>query len=382
MRSSSVWRVLPVLLAVLALFAGACNRGNDLENIRRQLQNDDEGESGGAENIKPPPKADPTLTGRVGLVIATNSPSFGKLTTSADEPGVVVLFVQPGGPADGVGIQTGDVITAVDGEPSRNAELAVVQLRAKPGTARRLTVAKAGGAGTAEIRVSAERPPPDVNLRQYYDPAIAANEQDPIPRFLRAQTAPPFNEALEDVERAVEIAPGFVEAISLRAELLWNQSRQQGLESQLAQEFADRAMNDWGLALELDPSNTRTMVSRAQALSQGGSRQGKEEADKAIALDDTFPGAYYAQGLAEILRSRYAQAAEPLRKAIELNPYDVRYYELLAHTFVNLNRRDDARETVNAIIDLVDDAATRQNLEQVPDARTSRNPAPRQGEDD
>lgn len=309
---------------------------------------------GPASGIDPPPNADPGLTARVGLVIATNSESFQRLTDAPDDGGVVVLFVQPQGPADGQGVERGDVITEVDGEPSPNAELAVVQLRSRPDQSRRLTVVKRNG---DERTVSIEaKVPGNVNLRSLYAPLIEANQEDPILRFLRAQAGGPFEESVADTRRALELNNQFVEARSLQAELLWNQSRQnQQLSQEDRRRLAQQALTDWTAALRLDSDNTRVLVSRAQALAQiGNAATAKRDAETARGEDELFPGAHYAFGLAEAVARNYEEAAGPARRAIELNPYDIRYYELLGLIYKRLEREDDCTKTMEAIADLLD----------------------------
>lgn len=345
---------------LVALVATGCTRngGNDIDDLRRELE--DNGDDNAAARVEPPPAADPSLTARVGLILATNSRSFGRIMDAAGDAGVVVLFSQPGGPAEDAGLERGHVITAVDGEASTNAERGVVQLRSRPGQERTLSVVRPDGSRD-EVTVDAEVPGP-VDLRELYGPMIEQDPDDPILRFLRAQTPGTFEEVKADVDHAVEVAPGFVEAISLRAEHLWNRARQVEDTAQVEQ-LRDAAMTDRNLALRLDPLNTRVLVSRAQALAQvGNAASAKRDAEKARTSDPGFPGAHYAHALADFRLGQHQQAAAPVRRAIDLNPYDVRYYELLGAVFVRLEEREKCTATIEAIIDLVDQPAARERM--------------------
>lgn len=360
-------RLLTLLLA--ALLAGSACTSGDLEDLRPTGAVDpDELVADDASDVEPPAKADGSLTGRVGLIIATNSDSWRELVGAPETGGVVVLFVQPGGPSDGSGIERGDVITEVDGEPARNAEHSVVQLRARPNARRTMAVTKADGS-TDEITVSAQDPG-NVDVKALLDPLIADAPNDPVLRFLRAQTVAQipggYEQGLEDANKAVEVEPSFVEALSLRAELRWD--RAGALEDQAQRnELRDAALDDWNRALRFDPSNTRVLASRSKAQSQlGNASSGRRDATKALEEDDTFPGAHYAFGVAEFLLKRYGAAAQPAREAIDLNPYDVRYYELLARAFMRTDQPEKAQATIDAIISLVPDGPTKDRLQAIP----------------
>jgi membrane-associated protease RseP (regulator of RpoE activity) len=352
-------RLLSFIL-VAALAATACSsKSGDVESVKRSLEGDQSSKA--STNVKPPPAANPRLTARVGLILATNSRTWQRMLQSPTDAGVAVLFVQPGGPAAETDIQRGDVVTEVDGKAVPNAERAVVLLRARPDERRTIKITKVGG-GTKDVVIT-PKVPGDVNLINLYTSIIQKTPDDAVLYFLRGQVQnAPFDQALADSEKAVDLQPGFVEAISLRAELRWNRARVTK-DANKVQELRDQAMQDWGTAHQLDPQNTRVLVSRAQALAVlGNARSARADGEKARALDPQFPGAHYTIGQADFILSKYAAAAEPARVAIDLNPYDVRYYKLLALVFMRLGRRSDARKTVDAIIDLVDSASSREDL--------------------
>jgi tetratricopeptide (TPR) repeat protein len=346
--------LLTVAAVALSASAYACASG-DIQDVQREV------EGKGAVIPRPPPSANAGLTGRVGLIVATNSDTWQKLLNAPQGPGVAVLYSQEGAPAAAAGIKRGDVITKVDGRPSNNAERAVVQLRARPNENRSITLA-GGRSVTVQAKV-----PGQIDLHAIYTGMIGRAPTEAVNYFLRAQSPGTYDQAKADTDKAIELAPSFVEAISLRAETQWNKaSNDKSLEASKVEELRDSAISDWDLAIKLDPNNGRVLVSRAQALAlRGNASSAKRDADKAISLDTTFPGAHYALAVADVWLGRYKQAAEPARTAIDLNPYDVRYYRTLAGIFMRLGQRSDAEKTVNAILPLVDDDATKESLRAV-----------------
>ena len=341
--------------------------------LRERLQDEQpdagSGASDTAADVSAPPVARGDQTGRVGLFVATNTRTWNKQLDAQEVDGVAVLLVQPDGPSGGAGLEPGDVITAVNGEPSYNVDQAVFrQLRAVPGTDLVFDVATKGG-GTKTATVTA-REPGTVDYDALFQPFLDANPDDAVVWFLRAQTeGRTFNDALADAEKAIELSPGFVEAIAFRAELLWGRTLGNQVSGAEKDELRDRALNDWDLALDLDPDNLRALVSRARALADLGSpAPGKADAEKAIEMDEHYASAYGALGLAEYRLARYGSAARATRKALDLNPYDIRYYEILAASFMQLGRQEDAQKTVDAIIDLVPVQAARERLLAIPQA--------------
>jgi tetratricopeptide (TPR) repeat protein len=318
-----------------------------------------------ARPAEPPSPADPELTARVGLVVATNSRSFDRLLDARPTRGVVVLFVQPKGPADGSGIERGDLITAIDGQATSNAERAVAQLRSRPGQTRRLDVTKRSGQ-RRRIRIQA-RIPGKVNLRKLYRRDVDRHPDDPVLRFLLAQayrSQGNYGRAITQVDEALTRDRRFADALTLRAEIGWDVAREAEAGSATRRSTIARvALQDWANAIKLDRSNTRAMVGRGQALSEiGQDKAAVRLAKRAIEIDDQLPGAQYLLALAEFNQKHYRQAVGPGKRAIELNAYDVRYYELLATAYKRLKRTDDCIKTVQAIVDLLPGAREKATL--------------------
>ncbi len=318
----------------------------------------------GEGGVKPPDPPDPGRTARVGVVVGTNSLSFRTLTGTADARGVVVLYAQPGGPADKAGIERGDLITSVDGQPATNAELAVVELRSHPREERTIGVVHRGGR-SARLRVLAQVPAP-TDLRAAYTALIDQAPNDPLLHLLRGQADVPFSEyasSIRDLDRAIVLDSRFVEAYAVRAERRWDIGRELPAGTPRRIAIVRQALGDWSTALRLDGQNTLALTGAAQAFSQlNRADAGLASARAAVKIDDRLPSAHYAWGLAEVTVNHPAQAAVEGRKAIDLNPYDVRYYELLATAFRRLNKPDDCTKTLNAIFTLMSDTQTKARL--------------------
>jgi Flp pilus assembly protein TadD len=318
---------------------------------------------GPASGVKPPPKADGSLTARVGLVVATNSASFQRHVDASDTEGVAVLFVQEGGPADAANVERGDVITAVNGDDTVNAEIAVAQLRARPDDELELDVVRRNG-DRSKIDVVA-RVPGRVDLERLYDPLVDDDPDDPLLLYLRAQARQQqedFEDSIADLDRAVELDEDFSEAYNLRAERRWALARSSDSE-ETEQSRAREAVQDWQRAISRDQKNARAFASLSQAIALLNEAAGaKQAAQSAIKLDETLPAAHYGLALAEFYAGDNAAAAEAASEAVELNPFDVRYYEILARSFKRLDRQEDCEGTMSAILDLITGTQDRARL--------------------
>ncbi len=103
-------------------------------------------------------------TGRVqhafaGLVPAPITPEIASRLGLPSTDGVIVAEVTPNGPAARAGLSAGDVITAVDGQPTRRPEDLLAAIRARrPGDTMTVTV-RQPGRGDQDVRLTlAERP--------------------------------------------------------------------------------------------------------------------------------------------------------------------------------------------------------------------------------
>lgn len=333
MRRLAGRRLTAVL--VLLLFVTSCGGGGaDVTKIANLSAGD----------VKPPPTVDTKRSGLPGLFIATTSSSLRRLAQAPAGEGVVVLFVEPGGPSDGLGIGRGDLITKIAGETVKNHSRALALLHDRPGKEIEVEIRHRDGRnGTITIK---PREPLVASLRQYLNPLIAASPKDAVLRFVRAQTPGPTVQRLQDLKIALDVDRRFVEAMSLRASLLWD-SRPD--DERRAERFAAEALEAWKRALNVEPDNTTVLTTRSSVLSSfGNPRQAQKDAVEAIELDPSHPRAYYARGVAEEALNRRDRAAGPARAAVELDPFNIQHWRLLARVFTGLNRKDDCRRAVSA----------------------------------
>jgi hypothetical protein len=298
------------------------------------------------KSVKPPEVVDKNLSAQPGLVLSTNSRSWQKLISSHAGKGAVVLFVQPGGPSDGKGIARGDLLTAVDGTTVVNHEAGISLLRSRPGQKRELTFM--GRDGT-ERKVTIEaRNPRGAQLRAFLNPMVNANANDAVLHFLRAQAAGGTYEAnLDDVNRSLELEPQFVEAMTLKASLQWDH---RVADKKNALSLVNEALAGWKGALDIDPENTTALSVRSTAytsLGRGG--KGKEDAQKTLTIDNSYPRGYFALALADTQLRDPQGALGPAAAAVKLNPYNFQYFELLASTFKRVGRKADCTSTANAM---------------------------------
>jgi hypothetical protein len=330
-RSATRW-VLAAL--ALSLVATSCGGGGG-EGI-------DVNQS--ASEVTAPPALDTKRTGLPGLVVATNSPSMRRVARSPEGDGAVVLFVEPGGPLDGLGVGRGDLITAIGDEEVHNHSRALALLHNRPRTPIEVQIRHRDG---RERSIDIEpREPLVASLRQYLNPLVTASPKDPVLRFLRAQSPGLYNAKLVDLEEALKADRRFVEAMTLRASLIWDNRPN---DQERVARFTEEALNGWKSALQIDPENTTALAIRSTVLSSlDSAQQARRDASKVIELDPTHPRGYYALAVAEQALKRPERAAAPARAAITLDPFNNTHWRLLAQIFVDLKRKDDCRRTADA----------------------------------
>jgi hypothetical protein len=323
-----------LLVTATACFGGGGDPGKEAVSL------------GKANNASPPDQVDPHMTAQPGLVLSTNSRTWAKLVDAHAGEGAVVLFVQPGGPSDGKGIARGDIITAVDGDKVVNHEAGIALLRSRPGQKRELKFIQRDG--TARTVTIEAKNPKGAQLRAFLNPMVAASQNDPVLRFLRAQSAGGSYESnLADVNAALAQEPEFVEALTLKASLEWDHRI---TDRKNALRLVNEALAGWKSALDLDPNNTTALSVRSTAYtSLGRGKKGKEDADKVLSVDDSYPRGYFALALADTQLRDPRAALGPAAAAVKLNPYNYQYFTLLASTFKRVGRKADCTKTADAM---------------------------------
>jgi PDZ domain-containing protein len=336
-------RVLVPLLA-LTLVASACGGGgkrptDEIKKIRESS----------AKDVKPPDRPDPKNLALPGFALVTNSPTWEKLVNAPNGRGAVILFVQPGSPADNKGIARGDMLTEVDGERVANQEHALAKLYANKGEKRKLKiVGRNGKERTVQIRNEI----PKERAKRFLDEMLKGNSNDPVLRYLRAgSVGTTVQSSLDDLKVALDVEPEFVEALNKRANLLFN-ARFGTKDKKRQQELITQALASWTNALDIDPRNAEALTSQSLAETAiNKATAAKADALKAIRVDPTYPLANNALARANLGLKKPQDAAGPARAAIELNPYtNLTYYRTLAEVFKDLKRKSDCSETLNAIV--------------------------------
>jgi len=336
-RTPAKWLVagFAILLTATACFGGG---GGDPGNDAKSTSSN--------SNASPPDQVDAHATAQPGLVLSTNSRTWAKLVDAHTGEGAVVLFVQPGGPSDGKGIARGDLLTAVDGKKVVNHEAGIALLRSRPGQKRDLKFVQRDG--TARTVTIEAKNPRGAQLRSFLNPMVAASSNDPVLRFLRAQSAGgTYQQNLDDVNAALSTQPEFVEALTLKASLEWDHRI---ADKKNALKLVNEALAGWKSALDLDPNNTTALSVRSTAYtSLGRGQKGKEDADKVLSVDASYPRGYFALALADTQLRDPRAAVGPAAAAVKLNPYNYQYFTLLASTFKRVGRKADCTKTADAM---------------------------------
>ncbi len=335
-RTPAKWLVaaFALLVTATACFGGGGDPGKNAQGLSN------------ARDASPPDQVDPHMTAQPGLVLSTNSRTWAKLVDAHAGAGAVVLFVQPGGPSDGKGIARGDLLTAVDGVKVVNHEAGIAVLRSRPGQKRDLKFVQRDGTERT-VTIDAKNPR-GAQLRSFLNPMVAASTNDPVLRFLRAQSAGgTFDDDIADVNAALAQQPEFVEALTLKASLEWDHRI---VDRKNALMLVNEALAGWKSALDLDPNNTTALSVRSTAYtSLGRGQKGKDDADKTLQVDDSYPRGYFALALADTQLRDPRAALGPAAAAVKLNPYNYQYFTLLASTFKRVGRKADCTRTADAM---------------------------------
>ncbi len=338
-RRTIKWVVLALLLSLVA--AACSGGGGEATKLAEDARNRDAGD------VKPPERVNPEALANPGLILWSNSETWQRLLNAPDEPGVVVLFVQPGSPSNDKGIARGDLLVSVDGEKVTNHEHAIALLRAKAGDKRTLGFTRRNG-DDREVDITPETP--KQRARPFITALLKTSPNDPVLHFLRATSVGGTNDSnLDDLNKALELDSRFVEAMSERASIRWLQ-RLSANEGD-ARRIATEALAGWENALDIDPRNPAVMSVRAAALVDiGQAERGKTEVERSLGIDPTQPQALFTLARAEFRLKRPQRAAGPAAGAIELNPYtNLFYYRLLERIFLELKRPDDCKATAAAV---------------------------------
>jgi tetratricopeptide (TPR) repeat protein len=333
------------LLVALALLAPACFGGgpNDVAEEIAGIRDSE------ANDVKPPERVDPKDFGQPGLILQTNSQTWEDIARAPARGGAVILFVQPGGPADRKGLARGDVIAEVDGTRVRNGEYALTLLRGNKGEKRTIKVVGRNG-NEREVEIRGDIP--KQRARPFLNGLISQSPRDPVLRYLRAlSSGGTVAQAASDLKVAIEEEPDFVEALTLQGNIAFNQ-RLGTKDKKKQTAFIGSALASWAAALDINPRSAETLALQSSGnAALGKLEQAKSDAEKSVKIDGTFASANHALAKALLAAKKPADAAGPARAAVELNPYtNLNYYRTLAEVFKGLKRKDDCSKTLLSIV--------------------------------
>jgi tetratricopeptide (TPR) repeat protein len=190
--------------------------------------------------------------------------------------------------------------------------------------------------------------PRGAQLRSFLNPMVTANANDAVLRFLRAQASGgSYAGNVNDVNQALQLEPQFVEAMTLKASLQWDHRI---TDRKNALRLVNEALAGWKSALDIDPNNTTALSVRSTAYtSLGRGQKGKEDANKTLSVDDSYPRGYFALALADTQLRDPRAALGPASAAVKLNPFNYQYFSLLASTFKRVGRKADCDKTATAM---------------------------------
>ncbi|MGE9293717.1 MAG: tetratricopeptide repeat protein, partial [Puniceicoccales bacterium] len=183
------------------------------------------------------------------------------------------------------------------------------------------------------------------NAETLWGRAISADADNYVAYFNRAQQADHANtpDRLQDLNRAIELDPGYAQAYALRGELNLNAGHTAEartdldhaieLDASQAQAWNNRgvlrlnngdksgAREDFTAALERDPSLYEAHINRGLLRQQDGDRAGAlADYDAAIALNPNVWQIYYNRGLLRAQQDQTEAAIEDFTRVIQLNP--------------------------------------------------------------
>jgi len=342
MRRSSV-RLL-VAIAALSVLAAACSGGGNANKQSQKIADQYMNEK--ASDVKPPTGPDTQRRALPGFLLSSNSPSWVKLVGAPRGNGAVVLFIQPGGPTDGKGIARGDLLVKVDGTVVTNAERAISLLHSRIGENRTLTFERKGRKEPRTVTIVGRSP--RGNPATILSAEISNNPTDPVLRYLRAYVGGSDQQRVDDLTEALKTTPDFVDALQLRASLVWAASFNQK-DAKIRRQMQVQALAGWQNALSIDPRNSTTLAVKSIAETDLGTPKGGEaDATRALHIDGSQPLALFALSRARLARNHAAEALGPASGAVQLQQYNLDYWKNLAAIFVKLNRKSDCTKTADA----------------------------------
>ncbi|MGQ0679201.1 MAG: tetratricopeptide repeat protein [Actinomycetota bacterium] len=360
-------RRLLVLLAAGALALGACSPPAALRRVAGQ-----DGVSEAApipSDVFPAPQIPrPPAQLLFGTVVLSNEPGWSKFFNRGQlSGGALVLEVLPNTPASALGLVPGDVISWIDGQDVHNHEQLLVAFRDSAMADHRMRVKRVDGT-TIDIETQLV-PPAGFMLLDYLEQKLSVGP-DPITRYLLAEQMPDADRAIDLLRVLVAEHPDFAEGHALLARRLLDKVEQEAAESvdaifQSTEEIQELT-TAIDRAIELDPEAPSIYRARSQIhLTLGDGFRAEADASRALEMDESSAETHYLLGTSQLTLGNYVEAVERLHLAVELNPFEPRYYINLALCYRSLGREPDAQSTFAAARTLVADPGVLQRLDEI-----------------
>ncbi len=139
--------------------------------------------------------------------------------------------------------------------------------------------------------------------------------------------------AHQDLVEALALDPRSYQAHYLLANTLVQQTK------------AKEAVSEYEMAIQIAPDKPRTYHQLALAKVMLGDVNGaRESLEKCVATDPAYAPAYTEIGKLLLQQGRYAEAVEPLQKAIEYGPTQEFPYYFLTRVYARLGRKQESDE--------------------------------------
>jgi tetratricopeptide (TPR) repeat protein len=223
------------------------------------------------------------------------------------------------------------------------------------------------------VDVEAQLVPPDgFSLVNYLETKITTSP-DPVTRYLLAEQVADDIRALDLIRSVIAEHPTFAEGHALLARRLMDKV-EASTGGSTGAEFLPSADIDElttaiDTAVELDPNAASIYRARSQIfLTLGDGASAEADASTALQMDDQSAETHYLLGTSRLTLGKYEDAIERLHLAVQLNPFEPKYYVNLALCYRSLGREPDAKSTLGAAKTLVSDPLIKQRLDELADA--------------
>jgi hypothetical protein len=286
-----------------------------------------------------PPLAQP---GFIGAAFVANTAGWGQVMVRDPAPGVLIVLVLPGMPAEVAGLEAGDVVISIDDHPVLDDENLSVLLRQGP-SPHQLRISRYGQESTVAVT---PRSAPSTPIIDLLDREVAA-APSAASRLVYARAGIETPAALSIVQDIVAQYPSFAEAVAARAEVLLQDATESRNLTPPQQAVIRGAVSQ---AEGLDPRSMSVQLVAARVFRALGDLTGAVQVSaEAVALDDSSASAHDLLGASLLDMGRPDQAFGEIRRAVDLDPYDAQGYQDLSNDYRALGQDGLASQTDAAL---------------------------------